>query len=295
MINNVKKGVLTIVLATLFFAIMDGVSRYLAENYNVFVINMIRSWFLALLVIVISLRKKNGIIKVISTKQPYTQFIRGLLLISAILIGVYSFTKLGLVQTHSILSFFPLIVVAFSGPILNEKIGIQRWLAVLFGFLGVLIILDPTNFIISFDAVLPILGAFVLGFYTILTRKVSKDDSSETSFFWVAIVGCIVMSIVGPFYWEPILYRDWGWMALLCVLSTAGHFLLIKAYENAEASVLQPFTYFQLFFASIIGIIIFKDIITLSIFIGGIIVVGSGVFSAWRNYINNKKISLKYN
>jgi drug/metabolite transporter (DMT)-like permease len=295
MINNVKKGVLIIVLATLFFAIMDGVSRYLAENYNVFVINMIRSWFLALLVIVISLRKKNGIIKVISTKQPYTQFIRGLLLISAILIGVYSFTKLGLVQTHSILSFFPLIVVAFSGPILNEKIGIQRWLAVLFGFLGVLIILDPTNFIISFDAVLPILGAFVLGFYTILTRKVSKDDSSETSFFWVAIVGCIVMSIVGPFYWEPILYRDWGWMALLCVLSTVGHFLLIQAYENAEASVLQPFTYFQLFFASIIGIIIFNDIITLSIFIGGIIVVGSGVFSAWRNYINNKKISLKYN
>ena len=294
MINNVKKGVLTIVIATLFFAIMDGVSRYLAENYNVFVINMIRSWVLALLVIVISLRKKNGIIKVISTKQPYTQFIRGLLLISAILIGVYSFTKLGLVQTHSILSFFPLIVVAFSGPILNEKIGIQRWLAVLFGFLGVLIILDPTNFIISFDAVLPILGAFVLGFYTILTRKVSKDDSSETSFFWVAIVGCIVMSIVGPFYWEPILYRDWGWMALLCVLSTAGHFLLIKAYENAEASVLQPFTYFQLFFASIIGIIIFNDIITLSIFIGGIIVVGSGVFSAWRNYINNKKNSLKY-
>ena len=294
MINNVKKGVLIIVLATLFFAIMDGVSRYLAENYNVFVINMIRSWFLALLVIVISLRKKNGIIKVISTKQPYTQFIRGLLLISAILIGVYSFTKLGLVQTHSILSFFPLIVVAFSGPILNEKIGIQRWLAVLFGFLGVLIILDPTNFIISFDAVLPILGAFVLGFYTILTRKVSKDDSSETSFFWVAIVGCIVMSIVGPFYWEPILYRDWGWMALLCVLSTAGHFLLIKAYENAEASVLQPFTYFQLFFASIIGIIIFNDIITLSIFIGGIIVVGSGVFSAWRNYINNTPKNKNY-
>ena len=77
MINNFKKGVLTIVLATLFFAIMDGVSRYLAENYNVFVINMVRSWVLALLVIVISLRKKNGILKVISTKQPYIQFIRG--------------------------------------------------------------------------------------------------------------------------------------------------------------------------------------------------------------------------
>ena len=93
MINNVKKGIIMIVLATLFFAIMDGVSRYLADTYNVFVINMIRSWILALLVISISLRKKNGIRKVIYSKQPTIQFIRGILLISAILIGVYSFTK----------------------------------------------------------------------------------------------------------------------------------------------------------------------------------------------------------
>ena len=289
MINNVKNGILLIILATLFFATMDGVSRYLAETYNVFVINMIRSWVLAILVISISLRKKNGLKKVITTKQPYIQFIRGILLILAILIGVYSFTKLGLVQTHSILSSFPLIVVAFSGPILKEKIGIQRWMAVLFGFIGVLIILNPADFIISFDALLPVAGAFVLGFYTILTRKVSETDTSETSFFWVAMVGCAVMSIIGPFFWEPIFFKDWTLMALLCILSTAGHFLLIKAYENAEASVLQPFTYFQLFFASIIGIYIFNDKVTLSIFLGGSIVVASGIFAAWRNYIKTKK------
>ena len=289
MINNVKNGILLIILATLFFATMDGVSRYLAETYNVFVINMIRSWVLAILVISISLRKKNGLKKVIATKQPYIQFTRGILLILAILIGVYSFTKLGLVQTHSIMSSFPLIVVAFSGPILKENIGIQRWMAVLFGFIGVLIILNPAEFIISFDALLPLAGAFVLGFYTILTRKVSETDTSETSFFWVALVGCVVMSIVGPFFWEPILFKDWSLMALLCALSTAGHFLLIKAYENAEASVLQPFTYFQLFFASIIGIYIFHDNVTWSIFLGGSLVVASGVFAAWRSYIKSKK------
>ena len=289
MINNVKNGILLIIFATLFFATMDGVSRYLAETYNVFVINMIRSWVLAILVFSISLRKKNGLKKNITTKQPYIQFIRGILLILAILIGVYSFTTLGLVQTHSILSSFPLIVVAFSGPILKEKIGIQRWMAVLFGFIGVLIILNPADFIISFDALLPVAGAFVLGFYTILTRKVSETDTSETSFFWVAMVGCAVMSIIGPFFWEPIFFKDWTLMALLCILSTAGHFLLIKAYENAEASVLQPFTYFQLFFASIIGIYIFNDKVTLSIFLGGSIVVASGIFAAWRNYIKTKK------
>ena len=289
MVNNAKKGIFIIIIATLFFAIMDGVSRYLAETYNVFVINMIRSWVLALFVILISLRKKDGIKKVLSSKQPFVQFIRGVLLTLAILIGVYSFTKLGLVQTHSIMSFFPLIVVAFSGPILNEKIGIQRWLAVIFGFIGIIIILDPVNFILSFDGLLPLLGAFVLGFYNILTRKVSETDKSETSFFWVAIIGFFIMSCLGPFHWEPILFNDWGWMALLCVLSTVGHFLLIMAYENAEASILQPFTYFQLLFASIIGICFFNDKITLSIFVGGSIVVLSGIFAAWRNYVKNKK------
>ena len=289
MVNNAKKGIFIIIIATLFFAIMDGVSRYLAETYNVFVINMIRSWVLALFVILISLRKKDGIKKVLSSKQPFVQFIRGVLLTLAILIGVYSFTKLGLVQTHSIMSFFPLIVVAFSGPILNEKIGIQRWLAVIFGFIGIIIILDPVNFIFSFDGLLPVLGAFVLGFYTILTRKVSETDKSETSFFWVAIIGFFIMSCLGPFHWEPILFKDWGWMAFLCVLSTVGHFLLIMAYENAEASILQPFTYFQLLFASIIGICFFNDKITLSIFVGGSIVVLSGIFAAWRNHVKNKK------
>ena len=289
MVNNAKKGIFIIIVATLFFAIMDGVSRYLAETYNVFVINMIRSWVLALFVILISLRKKDGIKKVLSSKQPFVQFVRGVLLTLAILIGVYSFTKLGLVQTHSIMSFFPLIVVAFSGPILNEKIGIQRWLAVIFGFIGIIIILDPVNFIFSFDGLLPVLGAFVLGFYTILTRKVSETDKSETSFFWVAIIGFFIMSCLGPFHWEPILFNDWGWMFLLCVLSTVGHFLLIMAYENAEASILQPFTYFQLLFASIIGICFFNDKITLSIFVGGSIVVLSGIFAAWRNHVKNKK------
>ena len=103
------------------------------------------------------------------------------------------------------------------------------------------------------------------------------------------MVGCAVMLIIGPFFWEPIFFKDWTLMALLCILSTAGHFLLIKAYENAEASVLQPFTYFQLFFASIIGIYIFNDKVTLSIFLGGSIVVASGIFAAWRNYIKTKK------
>ena len=282
--NNVKIGIALMVIATLCFGLMDGVSRYLAQNYNVIIINMLRSWVLALLVILFALRKKNGIKKVSNSKKPILQILRGFLLISCVCIGVYSFTILGLVTSHCIISVYPLIVLSLSGYFLGEKIGWRRWTAVFIGFFGVLVILNPISFTFKFELLWPITLSILLATYSILTRKVSKFDNAETSFFWVAIIGCIVMTIIGPFYWEVLKPEDVSWFLLLCFLSTLGHFLFIKALETTQASVLQPFTYLQLFFASIIGISIFNDILTTSLLIGGVMIVGSGIFASIRTH-----------
>ena len=282
--NNVKIGIALMVIATLCFGLMDGVSRYLAQNYNVIIINMLRSWVLALLVILFALRKKNGIKKVSNSKKPILQILRGFLLISCVCIGVYSFTILGLVTSHCIISVYPLIVLSLSGYFLGEKIGWRRWTAVFIGFFGVLVILNPISFTFKFELLWPITLSILLATYSILTRKVSKFDNAETSFFWVAIIGCIVMTIIGPFYWEILKPDDVSWFLLLCFLSTLGHFLFIKALETTQASVLQPFTYLQLFFASIIGISIFNDILTTSLLIGGVMIVGSGIFASIRTH-----------
>ncbi len=282
--NNVKIGIALMVIATLCFGLMDGVSRYLAQNYNVIIINMLRSWVLALLVILFALRKKNGIKKVTNSKKPILQILRGFLLISCVCIGVYSFTILGLVTSHCIISVYPLIVLSLSGYFLGEKIGWRRWTAVFIGFFGVLVILNPISFTFKVELLWPITLSILLATYSILTRKVSKFDNAETSFFWVAIIGCIVMTIIGPFYWEILKPDDVSWFLLLCFLSTLGHFLFIKALETTQASVLQPFTYLQLFFASIIGISIFNDILTTSLLIGGVMIVGSGIFASIRTH-----------
>ena len=254
--NDIRLGIVLIVSATLFFAVMDGVSRYLAETYNVMVINMLRAWVLAFIVILISMRKNKGIKIIAKSGNYYLQIIRGTILISCVCIGVHSFTILGLVTSHSIISCYPLVVIALSGPFLKEKIGWRRWLAVLMGFLGVIIIINPLSLNFNSNLLWPISLSFLLAIYTILTRKVSSFDGSETSFFWVAIMGFFIMTFIGPFFWEQILFKDMGFLLLLCILSTCGHFLLIKALETAEASILQPFTYFQLMFASVIGILI---------------------------------------
>jgi len=281
--NEIKLGIILMILATLCFGIMDGVSRYLAEEYNVFIINMYRSWVLVLFVLIYSI-KKGGIKQISSSKKPIIQIIRGILLISCVCIGVYSFTVLGLVAAHTIIAIYPLLVLPLSYYFLNEKIGWRRWCAVFVGFLGILIILNPISMNFNFNMVWPLILAFLLAIYSILTRNISAYDNSETSFFWVAIVGGIVMTLIGPFFFELLILKDIPWFLLLCFLSTLGHFLFIKALETAQASILQPFIYLQLLFASIIGIWFFNDLLTLNLFLGGILIIGSGIFAFIRTH-----------
>ena len=281
--NEIKLGIILMILATLCFGIMDGVSRYLAEEYNVFIINMYRSLVLVLFVLIYSI-KKGGIKQISFSKKPFIQIIRGILLISCVCIGVYSFTVLGLVAAHTIIAIYPLLVLPLSYYFLNEKIGWRRWCAVFVGFLGILIILNPISMNFNFNMVWPLILAFLLAIYSILTRNISAYDNSETSLFWVAIVGGIVMTIIGPFFFELLILKDIPWFLLLCFLSTLGHFLFIKALETAQASILQPFIYLQLLFASIIGIWFFNDLLTLNLFLGGILIIGSGIFAFIRTH-----------
>ena len=281
--NEIKLGIILIVFATLCFGVMDGVSRYLAEEYNVLIINMYRSWVLVLFVLIYSL-KKGGIRKVSSSKKPFVQIIRGIILISCVCIGVYSFTVLGLITSHTIIAIYPLLVLPLSYYFLSEKIGWKRWSAVFTGFLGIIIVLNPISLNFDYNMIWPLLLAFLLAIYSILTRKISAYDNSETSFFWVAIVGGVIMTMVGPFFFKLLILKDIPWFLLLCILSTCGHFLFIKALETAQASILQPFIYLQLLFASIIGIWVFDDLLTINIILGGILIIGSGIFALIRTH-----------
>ena len=123
--------------------------------------------------------------------------------------------------------------------------------------------------------------------YGLLTRFAARKDSAATSFFWTGVVGCIGMTAVGIWFWEPMTGPDWRWMGLLCLTGAAGHYTLIKCYEIAEASALQPFAYLQLVFASILGVVVFNEVIRPNVAIGVCIVVGAGLFTLWRQRVNS--------
>ena len=277
MATSSKKGIITLIIATFFLALMDGMSRYMAELYDVLNINMFRFWIIGSFVILVSLRGRGVLKSILNTKQPIAQISRGLLFISSLLMAIYSYTQVGLIVTHALMAVFPLLTVLLSGLFLEEKITRIKIVAVGVGFVGVIIIINPINLEFSLVSVLPLISAVTFAIYAVLTRKVASTDNTETSFFWVSLVSAMAITIPSPLFYKPIMFSDLYFLILLCMFSLVGHFLLTNAYRHAEASVLQPFSYFHLFFASIVGIIFFQDPLTISTVAGGGLIVFGGI------------------
>ncbi|WP_138934861.1 DMT family transporter [Roseovarius arcticus] len=280
--QNTKLGIWLMLATTLVFAVQDGLSRYLAGEYNVYMVIMIRFWFFGLFVVVISARKAGGLRAAARTSQPLLQGFRALLLVAEICVLVAAYIVLGLIESHAIFACYPLLIAALSGPVLGEHVGWRRWTAIGIGFIGVLIILQPGIAVFEPAAIIPLIGAFMFALYGLLTRYAARRDTAATSFFWTGIVGALGMTLVGVWFWQPMTGSDWTLMSVLCLTGVLGHFTLIKCYEVAEASAVQPFAYLQLVFISIIGVTVFGETIRTNVAIGVVIVVGAGLFTLWR-------------
>lgn len=280
--DNPRLGIIMMIATTVVFSVQDGISRYLAEHYNVITVVTIRYMFFMAFVLAYSARQDGGIRKIASSPQLPVQIGRGLLLAGQICVAILSFSTVGLVNFHAVFASYPLMVMALSVPVLGEAVGWRRWLAVCIGFCGVLLILRPGTEMFGSDSILPVLAAFMMAVYGILTRYAARQDAALTSFFWTAIAGGIAMLAIGPFFWVPPVGTDWYWMGLLCLTGTGGHYLLIKALDATKASTIQPFAYLQLVFASSIGILVFDDSLDPMLIVGSAIIVGSGLFALQR-------------
>jgi drug/metabolite transporter (DMT)-like permease len=280
--TNTRLGIWLMIATTFVFAMQDGLSRHLAGQYNVLMVVMIRYWFFAFFVLAIARRQAGSVRAAAATPQPVLQIFRGLLLAAEICVMVVGFVKLGLVESHAIFAAYPLIIAALSGPVLGETVGWRRWAAIGVGFVGILIILQPGFSVFSPAAIWPMCSAAMFALYGLLTRFAARKDTAATSFFWTGVSGAVAMTFVGIWFWEPMSGPDWAMMALLCVTGATGHFLLIKCYEVAEASAVQPFAYLQLVFASALGMLAFGDILEPHVALGAAVVVGAGIFTLWR-------------
>ncbi len=281
---NHRLGIGLMVLTTMVFAAQDGISKHLAVEYNSMMVVMIRYWFFGVFVMALSAMQQGGLREAARTEQPLLQILRSVVLSAEIFIMITAIALIGLVECLALFACSPLIVAALSGPILGERVGWRRWLAIGAGFIGVLVILRPGPGVFSPLSLLAFLSAAMFAVYVLLTRYASRRDSARTSFFWLGTAGAIFATAGGVWFLEPMAKGDWIWMAILCMSGATGHYLLIKCYEVSEAGVVQPFAYLHMVFGSLIGLAVFGEMLEMNVIVGGAIIVLAGLFVWWREH-----------
>ena len=269
-------GILFGILAYLSFSILDATQKTLILYHSIFQLLLIKYFFVLFLSLIESRRKNN--FSFYKSKNIKLQIFRSLLSVIESGCFVLSFKYLSLANAHSIGSLAPVIVVALSAIILKEKVSPKTWVAIFIGFIGVLIILRPTSSIFDVKALLPLVAAFMLGLYQVVTKKVSQHDSNETSLFYTSIIGLTIMSFLASKFWSPINGYSYIMFLAIGVFFSLGLYLQIIALSKARASIIQPFHYTLIFWAIILGYIFYDDVPDMFTILGAIIITCSGIF-----------------
>lgn len=277
------RGVAFVLAATVIFAAQDGFSKALAQNHSAVFVTMWRFW--AFGAVCLFLLWRTGFRKGLTSGQPLLQIARGVLLALEICVAIAAFALLGLAPSHAIFAFTPLLVVALSGPVLGEKVGWRRWTAVGVGLIGMLLIIRPGSQEVTPELGIAVLAMMMFAAYQMMTRRVARTDRAMTSFYYTGLVGAVLMTLIGPWFWSQMTAWEGVMMAILCLTGMTGHFLLIKAFEAAEASAIQPFTYLQTVLASAMGVAIFGEVVSPWTIVGCAIVISAGLFAFWRERV----------
>ncbi|MBL4748155.1 MAG: DMT family transporter [Magnetovibrio sp.] len=225
---------------------------------------------------------KRRSVHFLRARRPGLQFIRATALFGATSTMYVALTKMPLGDAAAIQFFAPVLVTVISGLFLGEHIGLRRWGGVFCAFIGVLLIARPGFGGFGWTALLPLTTAFMLAAYMVLTRIIRTKDNADSTTFYSTAVGAVILSFIVPFHWQPLTAQQWGLMVLMGSAGAVGHFLLVKAFHAAEASMLAPFTYSQVVAAIFWGFIVFGDVPSVPTVIGTTLIICSGIYVWYR-------------
>jgi drug/metabolite transporter (DMT)-like permease len=275
------RGILLIVAAVSTFALMDTAAKYLSRTYPVPGIVWARYAAQTLfLVVVLAPQLRRGLLR---TRRPGLQLLRGAVLAASTMFFFSALALMPIAEAAAITFLSPLLLTAASAWLLKERVRRSAWVALAAGFAGVLIIIRPGGEVFTPAVILPLLTAVSFAGYQLLTRKLAGVDSTMTTLFYSAVVGTVLLAPGLPFYGRlPESGLDAALFALLGVLASAGHFVLIRAFEHAPPSVLAPFVYTQLVVVLVLGYLVFGDFPDGWSLLGMAIVVLSGAWIAAR-------------
>lgn len=288
--DGATKGVLLIVAATVFFCISDAASKFLTVDLGAIQIAWIR--YVVFVAIVLPIAMMQVGVKGLRTHHPVQQILRGVFMVLSTILFVSGLAYLEVADATAINFVSPVFITALAIPILGEKVGVRRWCAAGIGLLGVLIIVQPGSSAFQLAALFPVAAAAVWAIAAIATRIMSATETPQATLVYSSGVGFLVLCALAPFSWEPMTLAQFGIGAISGVASAIAHLMFVLAYRHANASVLAPFSYVQIIWASAIGFLVFGSVPGVWTYVGAAIIAASGLYTAHRERVKSRASSI---
>ena len=286
--RSVPLGMLLAVLGLSIFGLQDVLTKVLVSGYPIAQFLMVRYWAFTVFAVVYA-QMHGGLRAAIASRRPLLQVTRGMMLVIDMALFCLALRFIGLADLHAIYAVAPLMTTMLVGPMLGEQVGWRRRTAVVVGFVGALVILRPGLGVVHWAAFIVLAAALTWAFYMIITRMVSRTDSFQTSTLYTAICGALSFTPFGILQWQWPDAMGWTILAAVSTTGIIGHMVYIKALEHAPAIVLQPFTYLLLVWATFYGFVVFGDLPDQWTILGAIIVVASGLYVTWREWVRSRE------
>ena len=280
------RGILLLICTTAGFSCMDTSAKWLNQREHALQTVAVR--YAGAFLITACFLNPHTCPGILRSKRPLLQVLRGLSVFGSSLCGFTALKTLPITLVTSVTFAAPLVVALLAGPVLGEKLGPRRAVAVVVGFIGVLVITRPGTGGFQPAMWLALGAAGCNSIYFIITRVLSRHDSSETTHFYTGLIGMIVsVPLALPVWQTPNEPTVWLVIGFVALVGAVAHWLLILAHKLAPASVLSPFFYTQLLFATLLGALIFGQWPDGWTLVGGGIVIGSGLYLLYRERVRH--------
>ena len=300
------RGIVCIVGAALLLTANDSIIKWLSPIYPLHEIVLVRA-VIALTITLFILRLEGGL-HLIRTRRPVLHFVRGLLIVIANMAFFLGLASLPIAEATALFFVNPLFIMLLSVPVLGERIGFWRILAMIAGLAGVIVMLRPGSELLTWASLLPLVAAFAYASMQMLTRRLGVIDKASTLSFYIQLTFVLVSAAIGLLIGDgrygggdnvtlEFLLRAWSWPSLfdallmgLCgSLVAFGGYLMSQAYRISEATAVAPFEYTSLPLAVFWGFVLWGDLPDTVAVLGILLIVGSGLFAFYRETVRAKR------
>jgi drug/metabolite transporter (DMT)-like permease len=274
--GDLRRGTALALLAVLLFTVMVALVKWLSATFSPMQVGVFRAGCALALVLPVLLAVDGP--RALRTTAPSAYVLRGLLGAGAIVTSFYAIAAMPIADWVAISFLVPLFVAALSGPMLGEQVGWRRWVAILAGFAGVLVIVPPTGAASAFALAVGVASQAMVAMALILIRRMGSRERTTTIVFYYMLSLTLITGLVAPAFWVRPQGSEWLLLAAVGLIGGVAHLLVTAAYRLAPASVIAPFDYTGMLWALLIGWVVWRETPDANLLVGVPLVIASGLY-----------------